>query len=231
MSTKIKTKKIKASDMFFLAIVSICLIFVEPILLNLFNMYGFGMAMALRAICIVIWSFGAAWIISMSKKEGNFDVISKSPAPSKREWILISIVTAAALAYFVWSKLQIIGADLKGLTSLQNIVAFSSMILVSLFKAIVITLIITFAQKGFEVSFKAGKWIPFGGIVMGLIWAGMFTLSSIELMSAEVGFEWIHILYQFAYGIVCGLVLVASGNKARYAFPFIAALSIFIFLS
>ena len=101
MSTQIKkTKapKTKASDMFFLAIVTFVLVLVEPMLLNLFNMYGFGMAIALRAICIVIWSFGAMGIIKSAKKDCNFDVMEKALAPSAVQWVCASIVTAAAAA-------------------------------------------------------------------------------------------------------------------------------------
>ena len=66
MSTQIKTKKTpktKASDMFFLAGITFLLFLIEPVLQSLLNMRGFGLAMALRAICIVAWVFSAKGLI------------------------------------------------------------------------------------------------------------------------------------------------------------------------
>ena len=34
-----------------------------------------------------------------------------------------------------------------------------------------------------------------------------------------------------AFGLVCGIVFVATGNRARYAFPFMVVISLFMFLS
>ena len=217
--------------MFFLAIVTFVLVLVEPMLLNLFNMYGFGMAIALRAICIVIWSFGAMGIIKSAKKDCNFDVMEKAPAPAAVQWVCASIITAAAAAYLIWNKFYIIESNIIGLTSLKNIVAFSSMILLNAFKAIVLTIFVSLVQKGSALLFKGGKWIPLGGIALGLIWVAMLLLSSVELMGTEIGFDWTLLIYQFAYGLVYGLIFVAIGNKARYAFPFALLISLLIFLS
>ncbi len=234
MSTLIKAKKApktKASDMFFLAAITFLLFLVEPVLISLFNMRGFGMAIALRAICIVVWVFSAKGLINTSKKECNFDMLKKEKAPSTVQWILVSVITAAAVAYFIWNKFYVIESNFKSLTSLKSIVAFSSMILLNAFKAIAITLFIAFIQKGCQLSFKAGKWIPVGGIVLGIVWAAMFIVANITLFGSSVGFNWFYALYQFAYGLLCGIIFVVSGNKARYAFPFIVLVSLLIYMS
>ena len=232
MSTQIKkAPKTKASDIFFLALVTFLLILIEPILLNLLNMYGFGMAIALRAICIVAWSFGVMGIIKTTKKECNFDLFEKGDAPSLVQWICVSIVTAAAVAYLIWNKFYIIEGNITSLTSVKNAVGFSSMILVNAFKAVVLTLFVALIQKGSSLAFKAGKWIPLGGIVLGLIWVVMLLLSSVELMGTESGFNWTVTLYQFAYGLIYGVIFVAIGNKAKYAFPFVLLVTLLIFIS
>ena len=234
MSTQIKTKKAprtKASDMFFLAAITFLLFLIEPVLLSFFNMYGFGMAIALRAICMVVWVFSAKGLINTAKKDCGWDVLKKEEKPSTLQWVLVSVITAAALAYLIWNKAALLEVNFKGLTSLKNIVAFSSLILLNLFKTIYVTLFLAFIQKGCEISFKAGKWIPVGGIVLGIVWAAMFIVANITLFGSSVGFNWFYALYQFAYGLLCGIIFVVSGNKARYAFPFIALVSLLIYMS
>ncbi len=229
MSTKIKAPKapkIKVSDMFFLAVITFLLMLAEPVLNSLFNIYGFGWAIALRAICIVIWAFGIKGLISIAKKDCNFEVLGKEKPLSALQWVILSVVSAAIIGFFVWSKWGYIFLNFKGLTSLRNVVAFSSMMLLNAFKAAVITLIIIFVQKGSSLSFKAGKWIPFGGIAIGLIWAIMYLLSG----SGIDGFNWTYTAYQFAYGLSLGLIFIASGNKARYSFPFILVSVLLIFM-
>ena len=234
MSTQIKTQKIKktkASDMFFLAVITFLLFLVEPVLLSLMGTYGFGMTIAVRAICIVVWVFSAKGLISTAKKDCSWDMLKKGNPPSSVQWIIVSVITAAAVAYFIWNKFHVIEANFQSLNSLKSIVAFSSMILLNAFKAISITLFIAFIQKGCEISFKAGKWIPVGGIALGIVWAVMFILSGSTLWGSDIGFDWFYSIYQFAYGLLCGVIFVATGNKTRYAFPFITLISLFIFLS
>ena len=234
MSTKIKAQKapkIKASDMFFLAVITFILMLTEPVLNSLFNMYGFGWAIALRAICIVIWAFGIKGLIGTAKKDCNFEVLEKEKPLSALQWVILSVVSAAVIGFFVWSKLGYILSSFRGLTSLRTILAFTSMILLNAFKAAVITLIIVFVQKGFSISFKAGKWIPFGGIAIGIIWAVMYILSSIENLGIGMGFNWIYVVYQFVYGLALGVIFVVSGNRVRYSFPFILVSVLLIFLS
>ena len=66
MSTKIKTPKAiktKASDIFFLAVLSFALLLTEPILNAILNTRGFWWAITLRAVYMVIWAFGAKALI------------------------------------------------------------------------------------------------------------------------------------------------------------------------
>ena len=234
MSTQIKTQKIKktkVSDIFFLAAIAFLLFLIEPVLIALIGMRGFGLTIAARAICIVAWVFCAKGLINTAKKECGWDMLDKKNAPSALQWALVSVITAAVVAYFVWNKYYVITSNITSLTTAKNIIAFSSMILLNAFKAIAITLFLAFVQKGCELSFKAGKWLPLGGVALGIIWAIMFILSGSAMWGSPAGFDWFYSIYQFAFGLVCGIVFVATGNRARYAFPFMVVISLFMFLS
>lgn len=233
MSTKskaVKAPKTKASDMFFLAAITFLLILTEPILNTLFNVHGFGLTVAFRAVYIVIWVFGAKGLISTAKRECNFDILKKE-APSALQWVIVSIIAAAACAYFVWLKFDILAFNFKGLNGIKNIVSFVSMYILNAAKAITITLLIAFVQKGGTLVFKRAQWIPWGGIALGLMWAVMFVISNYDIWANGLGFNWKYAIYQFLYGLLCGVLYVSVGNKARYAFPFILLAALFIFLS
>ena len=231
MSTKIKTPKTKASDMFFLAAVTFVLLLVQPILNSLLNAYGFAWAIALRAIYIVIWAFGVKGIINVAKKDCGFDILKKEDAPSALQWMITGVFAAAVVAYFVWNQFHLLTINITGLTSVKNIVAFISLLLMNASKATVLTLLIALVQKGTSLLGKAGKYVPFGGIAVGIIWAVMYILSSAEIWSSGIGFNWTYPLYQFAYGLILGIFFVLIGNKTKYAFPFIAVTSLFIFMA
>lgn len=227
MSTK--TKKIKASDMFFLATLALIALLAEPIfrslvLENLFyaiKIGSFGWTLLLRAACIAIWIFSGLGLVKMAKKECGLSLFEKNK-PTKLEWILSAAVAAALAAYLIITNLNIYAANILGLVNVRNITLFLTLIIFNIFKACTLMLIIAFTQKGFDAIFKFGNKVPFGGIVLGIIWIiKLLASSSITIMWQT----WVGLI---AYGTLLGLIYILSGEKTRYALPFVAAIYVLI---
>ena len=208
--------------MFFLAVVTFLLLLVEPALITLLNVSGFALTIIYRTLCVVIWAFGAMGLVKTAKKECNFDILKNEKPLSPARWAVISVATAAIVAYFVWSKLDIFKVVGNNITSIKTVLAYISMLILNVAKAGVITIFLAFIQKGL----KKANCIPLGGIVLGLIWCVMFLLSSVGAT-----FHWTYPVYQFAYGLALGILFVLAKNKPRYAFPFVAVATVLMFLS
>ena len=211
--------------MFFLAALTFILLLAEPMLNTLFNVSGFSKTILTRAICIVIWAFGSKGLLVAAKKECNFEIFKKEKTLTTLQWIILSIVSTAVLGYFVWNKFSVLKIIANNISAPKVIVAYISMFLLNTAKAFVITIFIAFIQKGLTVSFKKAKFLPLGGIVLGLLWCGMFLLAS-----AGLSLSWVSLIYQFAYGLILGVLFVLADNKSRYAFPFVLVTTLFIFL-
>lgn len=229
MSKTVKNKKIKASDMFFLAALAFLAFLAEPIFRSLVleNFYysidigSFGWTLVLRAVCIAIWIFSGLGLVKMTKKECGLSLF-ESDKPTKLEWILVSAISAAFAAYLIITNFNIYAANVLGLTNLHNITLFLTLCIFNFFKACALTLIIAFTQKGFDAIFKFGNKVPFGGIVLGIVWVIMALLSSSVTVMWQT---WVGLL---VYGTVLGLVYTLSGEKTRYALPFIAAIYVLL---
>ena len=218
MSTKIK--KIKASDMFFLAALAFLALLAEPIFRS-FGISGFAWTLVLRFSCIAIWILASLWLVKTAKKECGLSLFAKNK-PTKLEWILISATAVAFLAYLISTNFSIYAANILGLVNVRNITLALTRGIFNLFKACILMLIIAFTQKGFDAIFKFGSKVPFGGIVLGVIWIIM------ALSSSGVTIMWQMLLGLFVYGTVLGLIYILSGEKTRYALPFVALVYVLI---
>ena len=228
MSTKkqaVKAPKTKASDMFFLAAVAFVLLLIEPMFNTFFNVSGFNKTIISRSAYTVIWVFCSKLLMNSAKKECGFEIFKKEKPLSPVGWVVLSVATAAIVGYFVWNKLSVFEIIFKNIAVIKVVMAYISMIIVNIAKALVITIFIAFIQKGLSISCKKAKWVPLGGIILGLIWCGMFLLASVGTV-----FQWTNLIYQLAYGLSLGILFVLADNKARYAFPFIAVSTFLIFL-
>ncbi len=229
MSTTVKNKKIKASDMFFLAALAFLALLAEPIFRSLvlenffyaIDIGSFGWTLLLRTVCITIWIFSGLGLVKMAKKECELSIFEKNK-PAKLEWILTASITTAFAAYFIITNFNIYAANILGLVNIRNITLFLTLCIFNLFKACILTLIIAFIQKGFDAIFKFGNKVPFGGIVLGIIWVIM------ALASSGVAIMWQTWVGLIVYGTVLGLIYTLSGEKTRYALPFIAVVYVLI---
>ena len=214
--------------MFFLAALALIALLAEPIfrslvLKNLFyaiDIGSFGWTLLLRAACIAIWIFSGLGLVKMAKKECGLSLFEKNK-PTKLEWILSAAVAAALAAYLIITNLNIYAANILGLVNVRNITLFLTLIIFNIFKACTLMLIIAFTQKGFDAIFKFGNKVPFGGIVLGLIWVIMTLASGVTIMWQT----WVGLI---VYGTLLGLIYILSGEKTRYALPFVAAMYVLI---
>lgn len=217
--TKIKTK---ASDMFVLAILAYLLTLVSPFLDGFGLQKSIVVALILRAVCIAAWIFGAWGLVKIAKKECGFTVIDKENKPTALQWILTSIITVLFVAYCVFDGIVELSISIGSLKDVTSYLIFITYYLVNAAQALIIALIVIFAQKACDLAFGLGKYIPWGGIVLGLCWAAASLLGSVGIMFPSFETVLVPALWSLAYGIVFGVIYLLSGKKAIYALPFMA---------
>lgn len=217
--TKIKTK---ASDMFVLAILAYLLTLIAPVLGGFVSQNNAVAILVIRVICIAAWVFGSWGLVISAKNECAFNVIDKNNKPTTLQWILTAAVTVAFVAYCIIDSIPDFNAAAGTLNTAMDYVMLVTYYIMNAFQAIAITLIVVFAQKAFEKVFGLGKFIPWGGIALGLCWAVASLLGSTDLIIPSLENILVPALWSLAYGIVFGIIYLVSGKKALYALPFIA---------
>jgi hypothetical protein len=221
MATQSKVK-IKASDMFVLAILAYLLTLIAPLFGSFANPNNFVATLILRAVCMAAWILGAWGLAHTSKKECGYDIIDKANKPTALQWILTAALTVLFVAYCVIDGWVEITTAFKNLKTVSDYLLFITYYIMNAVQGLVITLIVVFAQKAFEKVCRIGKFIPFGGIVLGLCWAVASLLGSTDLMIPTLENILVPALWSLAYGIVFGVIYLLSGKKALYALPFMA---------
>jgi hypothetical protein len=90
-------------------------------------------------------------------------------------------------------------------------------------EAFIIIFVIAFGQKGGDLAAPKGKYVPYGGIFLGICWAVVNFITYVSnLMPGEtvpdaLGSAALMILY----GVIFGTFYVLIGKKTRYALPII----------
>ena len=214
--------KTKASDMFFLAAVAYLLTLVAPILGSLISQNTLTSVIITRILSMAAWLLGAWSLARSAKKDCGFDIIGNYAKPTRLEWILASVATVAFIAYCI-----IDGADKYIITfqSLATATDYTYLItyyLMNAVQALVITLIIALAQKGGALAFGLGKYIPYGGIALGICWAAANLLGNTSYISMDTAGILLSALWMLIYGTVFGIFYLLIGQKPRYALIFIA---------
>lgn len=212
--------KIKASDMFVLAILAYLLTLIAPLFGSFVNSNNLAVILILRAVCMAAWILGAWGLVRTSKKECGYDVIDKANKPTALQWILTAAVTVAFVAYCLIDGWVEITTAIKNLKTVSDYLSFITYYIMNVVQGLMITLIVVFAQKAFEKVFGLGKFVPWGGIALGLCWAVASLLSSTDLIVPTLENIIVPALWSLAYGIVFGVIYLLSGKKAIYALPF-----------
>ena len=221
MATKTKVKT-KVSDMFVLAVLAYLLTLIAPLFNSFVPSRNTVLALILRAVCIAAWIFGAWGLAHTAKKECGFNVIDKADKPTVLQWILTAAITVIFVVYCIIDNSVETTTAINGLKNASDYVLFITYYLMNAVQALVITLIVVFAQKACDIAFGLGKFIPWGGIALGLIWAIASLLGSTDLMIPTLENILVPALWSLAYGIVFGVIYLLSGKKAIYALPFMA---------
>ena len=229
----IKKIKTKASDMLVLAIIAYLLTIILPMLGAMVNANSLTANIVVHVISIAAWIVGSWALTYTSKKECGFDVFSKEEKPSKLNWILVSAATVVFLVYFliIDNGYNYFVSMLKSLYTPLISYRFFAAYVVNAVQAVVITFIIAFAQKMGDIAFGHGKYIPYGGIFLGLCWAIANIVTSLSGISEGIMYlpdVLLYALVTMVYGIIFGVLHVLAGNKTRYALPFIALAFIFM---
>lgn len=231
MSTKIKSKT-KASDMLFLAALAYLSLLLESVFKGLIveNLYSvitigdFWWTMILRALCIGAWVLAATGLRRMSVKDCGFDVLDKNEGkPSKLQMILFFSAIAVFLIYCTIDNWESLVHTVKSIISLEKFVYIFTMYIYLAFEALVVVLVIAFAQKGGDLLFGKGKYIPYGGIFLGICWSIVFFFSGLDKLTEYETWQTLILpsLGMLLYGILFGVFHLLSGRKTRFALPFI----------
>ena len=226
-----RTVKTKASDMLLLAVLAYLLLLIEPIFKSIVydNLYyliplgGYGWTFVHRLVCIAVWVFGAIGLIKMSEKNcayAPFELKTEdNEKPSALQWALISALSAGLVLFFIFDNMDKLKHYIGLLGSASENISFVMNYIFLAVEGLVIAVIIAFGQKFGNIAFGKGKWIPYGGIVLGLCWVIMGIFSTFESWSTY--FDWKFLVGMMVYGIIFGLLHIIMGSRLKYSAPFI----------
>jgi hypothetical protein len=128
-------------------------------------------------ITCITWGLMAVYLYRTAKKDNDFDLLKEKNPMMKWQYVavVISLLYSTAISYLSWDGFKVlIEFERKG--PLQ----FTFQYIYYAFEAVLILLIIVFAQKAFEEWIGNTK-VPYGGVICGVTWGlvHMFTKQSI----------------------------------------------------
>ncbi len=217
---KIQTKKVNASDMLFLAVLTFLCQMIEPIfhymikwtpLIDNVPLGDMWWTLILRLLCCTAWGLAVYIVIRVSRGCG-FDPIKTTGKLTALQWIM-----TAAVAFVFISVMVVLDGGIKeafeGLIELKSPVYTVSRFVFEAFQVAVIVLVLSLGQKWGDLLVKKGnKFIPFGGIVLGVcmmlvnIITGGFSLTALIILGIQ---------------LIYGMIFVFAGKNSPIAAPFI----------
>lgn len=223
--TKVRKKKVNASDMLFLAVLLYLSQFIELFfhdliqwtpLIDLVPLGDTWWTFILRVLCVAAW-VGVIWLIVKSSQKCGYDPIEKAKGVKPYEWIVPAVITLLFVGYFVVSDGGV-GALFEKLGNMGGVIGTLSYPIFLAAQVAIMVLSIALAQKAFETLYpKAWKYIPFGGLFLGGCVAIVNLISS--LSAGE--FDPIVLLLLLVIQVLYGVVYVLTGKRTILAYPFI----------
>lgn len=214
--------------MFFLAFLAYIPLWAEPAiksfiftsLIDTFPIGDLAWTLILRGSCIAIWILSALGIRNASIKNCGYDVLEAgNEKPKPVQWSISAAIAAVFIAVWV-----IINLDLHA-ERFANLIDFTTEYIFFAFQAALIAIMIAFAHKGCEICFgKSGKkkYIPWGGIIQGLLWGILNYISAIAEHGASAAVTSIpYTLTMIVMGVAYGAVHVIMGCRLRYSILFV----------
>lgn len=188
------TNKITGMDYLYLALyafggigLELVIAFIEPFIYGHAADYNDWTIIAHWIITCLVWGCCAFFLLKSAKKNLQLETHSNKTMKSW-QWIMIIVFLALSLmlSFISWNGFKIQQEFMN-----LGILNFIFQYIYYFFESVLITLIVVFAQKAFEIWFKQEN-IPYGGILCGITWglAHILTKSSIEigLLSVILGF-------------------------------------------
>lgn len=188
------TNKITGMDYLYLALyafggigLELVIAFIEPFIYGHAADYNDWTIIAHWIITCLVWGCCAFFLLKSAKKNLQLETHSNK-AMKSWQWIMIIVFLALSLmlSFISWNGFKIQQEFMN-----LGILNFIFQYIYYFFESVLITLIVVFAQKAFEIWFKQEN-IPYGGILCGITWglAHILTKSSIEigLLSVILGF-------------------------------------------
>lgn len=151
-------------------------------------------------ITCICWGLGCLFLIKSSKKNYGFDVFEYQEKMKPWQWgaTVIILVLMLVYSYIDWNGFKV----LKEL-QYNGWLKFIFQYIYYLFEVGLVVLIVVFGQKAFEIFFHKNcrTIIPYGGILTGLTWGLVHTLTKGSL-SVGVSLAFISIGYGVTYLMV-----------------------------
>ncbi len=217
---KTKAKKIKASDMLFLAIIAYLCQLAEPVLKSLIidtpviDYIPLGntvWTLILRALCCVIWALALGLIIKSSKNCG-FNPLKTEGKLSGVQWLL-TIVGALIFISVLIALDGSIKAVFERFSNIGNFIETVTYFIFLAFQVALIVITLALGQKFGDLVFtKGNKFVPYGGIVLGVC------MMVTNLITGGLS---LNAVLVFGIQLIYGMIFVFSGKKSLIAAPFI----------
>lgn len=157
-------------------------------------------------ITCLLWGGMALFLIRLSKRKYDFDVMKLNAEPDAKGWLLALVVSVIAIA-----ATTIVWEGFKPVQEYKDIIRFVFQNIYYLFEAGLILLTIAFGQKFGETLFKRDG-LPYGGMFLALTWG----LIHILLQGGATG------IYAFFMSILYGMIYIMLSKNVRYSYVVIA---------
>ncbi len=218
--------KTKPSDLLFLSVLIFFTLFVERILNRLIRGFFYdriplgnlGWTLVLRGLCCLAWGFFVVFFLRCARKNCQFDLLKSGEPLTKWHYLLSVLLAVAFVVYNIVDNIVQKSYNFSRYGDVwSNIVGNVSAYLFYAFDAAIVFLVIALAQNAFDLWMKKNEagsklllYIPFGGVVLGLL------QSAVNLMT---GGGWLSVLVLLCMDLIFGVVYVAAGKKTTLAFP------------
>lgn len=157
-------------------------------------------------ITCLLWGSMAVFLIRLSKRKHDFDIMRLNAEPDSRGWLLAVVVSVIAIA-----TTTVVWEGFKPVQEYKDVVRFVFQNIYYLFEAGLILLTIAFGQKFGEVLFKRDG-LPYGGMFLALTWG----LIHILLQGGPRG------IYAFFMSLLYGTIYIMLRKNVRYSYVVIA---------
>ena len=175
--------------------------------------YNFSQNVIHWSLTTILWIFAGLFVIYIGKKTTGFDIWAQKEKMKRWQYfaVCITFVVNIIAKYLDWNGFKVL-IEWQSHTP----VLFAFQYIYYLAEGFLISLVIVFGQKAFETWFQ-NESIPFGGIVLGLVWGLAHIISKGDVVTG--------ILAMLA-GFLFGTAYLFVNKDYRKALPILILLFI-----